>query len=88
MAQFDVAQGIKGEDPVGVNGAHFNRGYDTGLHYSWVDTTVVNGQTYYYAVVSYDRGYHEGIMDEILPGEPYDEYRNTIIPGLLPYRDS
>ena len=68
VAQFDIAEGIRGEDPVGVRGAHFNRGYDTGLQYSWVDSNVVNGQTYYYAVVSYDRGYHDGLINEILPG--------------------
>ncbi len=56
-AQFDVINGIKGTDPVGLpNGAHFILGNDTGLAHSWTDTNVVNGQTYYYAVVSYDAG--------------------------------
>jgi hypothetical protein len=82
VAQFDILEGIKGEDPIGVRGAHFNRGTDSGLQYSWVDTNVVNGQTYYYAVVSYDRGYHDGLRDEILPGAQYDVYRNSILPGL------
>lgn len=84
VAQFDIFEGIKGEDPVGVRGAHFYRGDDNGLQYSWVDSNVVNGQTYYYAVVSYDRGYHDGLYEEVLPGEQFDKYRNTIIPGLLP----
>ena len=57
LAQFDVKDGIKGTSPVGLpNGAHFYLGDDTGLAHSWTDTTVLNGQTYYYAVVSYDAG--------------------------------
>ncbi len=56
IAQFDLADSIKGPDPVGVNGAHFWRGDDTGLQYSFVDTDVKNGQRYYYALVSYDMG--------------------------------
>ncbi|GAB4179243.1 MAG: hypothetical protein Kow00108_15170 [Calditrichia bacterium] len=56
IAQFDLIDGIEGPDPVGVEGAHFFRGSETGLRHSFVDTNVVNGQTYYYAVVSYDQG--------------------------------
>lgn len=56
IAQFDLKDGIKGPDPVGINGAHFWRGDDTGLQYSYVDTDVKNGVTYYYACVSYDQG--------------------------------
>lgn len=56
IAQFDLKDGIKGPDPVGINGAHFWRGDDTGLQYSYVDTDVKNGVKYYYACVSYDMG--------------------------------
>ncbi|MBU1097606.1 MAG: hypothetical protein KKB34_14080 [Bacteroidetes bacterium] len=56
IAQFDLKDGIKGPDPVGVNGASFWRGNDTGLTHSFVDSNVVNGEKYYYAVVSYDMG--------------------------------
>jgi len=56
-AQFDLIDGIKGTDPVGLpNGAHFYLGNDSGLAHSWTDTNVVNGKTYYYAVVAYDAG--------------------------------
>ena len=34
----------------------FYLGDDTGLKHSFIDTDVVNGQTYYYAVVAYDSG--------------------------------
>lgn len=56
IAQFDLIDGIEGPDPVGVNGASFWRGNETGLQHSYVDSNVVNGQQYYYAVVSYDMG--------------------------------
>ena len=56
IAQFDLKNGIKGPDPVGVNGASFWRGGDTGLQHSYVDEDVDNGQKYYYALVSYDQG--------------------------------
>ncbi len=56
IAQFDLKNGIKGFHPVDVNGVKYYLGDDTGLRHSFTDTTVVNGVTYYYAVVSYDRG--------------------------------
>lgn len=56
LAQFDLNNGIKGSAPVPVRGIHFWLGDDTGLRHFWVDTTVQNGQVYYYAVTSYDRG--------------------------------
>lgn len=56
IAQFDLDNGISGPDPVGVNGASFWRGGDTGLQHSYVDEDVRNGQKYYYALVSYDQG--------------------------------
>jgi len=56
IAQFDVVDGISGPDPIGINGARFWRGSESGLQNSYVDTDVKNGETYYYAVVSYDKG--------------------------------
>jgi hypothetical protein len=56
IAQFDLKDGIKGPDPIGINGAHFWRGSDNGLQHSYIDTNVVNGQKYYYALVAYDQG--------------------------------
>lgn len=57
IAQFDLIDGVKGLHPVDVNGALFYLGDDTGLKHSFIDTTVQNGQTYYYAVAAYDRGF-------------------------------
>ena len=57
LAQFDLIDGVKGLHPVHVNGALFDLGKDSGLRHSFIDTTVQNGQAYYYAVVSYDQGF-------------------------------
>ncbi len=56
IAQFDLVDSIAGPDPVGINGAHFWRGNNTGLQHTYIDSTVTNGMRYYYAVVSYDMG--------------------------------
>lgn len=56
IVQFDLIDTIKGPDPIGINGAHFWRGNNTGLQHSFIDNNVVNGKTYYYACVSYDQG--------------------------------
>jgi hypothetical protein len=56
IAQFDLVDSIAGPDPVGINGAHFWRGDNTGLQHSYIDSTVSNGVRYYYAVCSYSKG--------------------------------
>jgi hypothetical protein len=66
IAQFDKIDGIVGLDSVGLDGAHFNLGTDSGLRHSFIDSTVQNGFTYYYAITSYDFGYPGG---EIIPTE-------------------
>lgn len=60
IAQFDLEDGIVGYDSLGFEGVHFYLGDDTGLQHSWVDSTVQNGFTYYYAITSYDFGYTPG----------------------------
>ena len=73
LAQYDLVDSIKGLHPIDVNGVKFNLGDDTGLRHSYVDTLVQNGQTYYYAVVSYDFGFITttvtGKLDGIAPSE-------------------
>ncbi len=56
IAQYDLKDGIQGLHPVDLQGAHFNLGTDSGLRHYFIDTDVKNGQTYYYAIVSYDQG--------------------------------
>ena len=73
IAQFDLKDGKKGLHPIDVNGVKFDMGDDTGLRHTFVDTDVQNGQTYYYAVVSYDYGFFttntNGVQDGIPPSE-------------------
>lgn len=56
LAQFDLKNDIRGFSRVDVNGIKFYLGDDTGIVHSFVDSNVVNGQLYYYAVTSFDRG--------------------------------
>jgi hypothetical protein len=56
IAQFDLDNNVSGFHPVDFNGVKYYLGNNSGLQHSWKDTTVINGLTYYYAVVSYDRG--------------------------------
>ena len=57
IAIFDKDNGIQGLHPVDVNGVKFDLGTDSGLRRTYVDTDVVNGKTYYYAVTGFDYGY-------------------------------
>ncbi|HYQ87036.1 MAG TPA: hypothetical protein VES59_07330 [Bacteroidota bacterium] len=57
IAQFDLADGVKGFHSILVNGAAFYLGDDRGLQHSFIDSNVQNGQTYYYAVSAYDQGF-------------------------------
>ncbi len=66
IAQFDLVDNYSGFDSVGVDGVHYYLGDNSGLQHSFVDSTVKNGFTYYYAIVSYDFGYPEG---DIIPAE-------------------
>ena len=63
LAQFDLKNGINGLHPVAVNGVQFNLGNDSGLKHSYIDRDVINGKTYYYALVPYDRGFVEKDAD-------------------------
>ncbi|MCI0495633.1 hypothetical protein L0Z72_11580, partial [candidate division KSB1 bacterium] len=53
IAQFDLANKIKGLDP---QYPHLQLGNDSGIRHSWTDTTVHNGVAYWYAVCAYDQG--------------------------------
>ena len=55
---YDIPDSLRGPHPVGFNGLQFDMGEDSGLKYSYVDSSdVINGQKYYYAVTAYDKGY-------------------------------
>ncbi|RPI02704.1 MAG: hypothetical protein EHM72_03500 [Calditrichaeota bacterium] len=59
VVQFDLNNEYSGYAPVSIKGIRFDLGTNTGLVHSWTDTTVVNGQKYYYAITSYDHGMPE-----------------------------
>lgn len=73
LATYDLVDGVSGLHPVSVNGAHYDLGEDSGLRHSYVDTSVVNGQTYYYAVVAYDQGYVDTSVTGSVEGIPPSE---------------
>jgi hypothetical protein len=56
LAQFDLDDQYFGLAAAPTQGVHFFLGLNTGLRHYWVDTTAVNGFTYFYAVTSYDHG--------------------------------
>ncbi|RQW03482.1 hypothetical protein EH223_09895 [candidate division KSB1 bacterium] len=60
MAQFDLENEYSSFHPVPTKGIKFHLGNNTGLVHTWTDSTVVNGQNYYYAVTAYDHGSAEG----------------------------
>lgn len=56
IVQFDLRNGISGFTQTNVEGVAYYLGGETGLTHIYRDTTVVNGQLYYYAVCAYDYG--------------------------------
>lgn len=72
IAQFDLINGIKGLFVPSAtlyeltSGAPFFLGSDNGIQNFYVDNDVINGRTYYYAVVAYDRG---DATKDIFPSE-------------------
>ncbi|HOC25995.1 MAG TPA: hypothetical protein PKJ13_11820, partial [bacterium] len=82
VAIYDLKDGLKGIHPIRLGselgadsdlGVSYNMGSDSGLRHNYTDTTVTNGRTYYYAVVSIDKGYHPSFYPSISDRE-----------GLLP----
>lgn len=78
LAQFDLKNGLSGLHPIDVSGIKFDLGEDTGLKHFYIDTDVTNGQTYYYAVVPYDRG----LIDTSATGE-ISGFSPTEAPGVI-----
>ena len=79
VAQFDLTDGLIGPHPITLGreggpesdlGIGMDMGSDTGLKHFWIDTTVTNGRTYYYAVVAYDRGYDQDFFERGLTDKP------------------
>lgn len=61
IAQFDLVDGRLGYSRLSVEGVQYWLGTDGGITHTWTDTTVTNGQQYYYAVCAYDYGFDTGV---------------------------
>jgi hypothetical protein len=93
-AKFDLKNNWKGYHsvPYQGRGIHYYLGDDVGLKHFFVDSNnVINGQTYYYAVVAYDHGDSIGIpptettkkinFDPITSKLTFDVNTVQVIPG-------
>ncbi len=65
IKQFDLVDGVRGYSRVAVDGVKFWLGSETGITHTWTDSTVTNGQQYYYAVCSYDFGSPLSVPDSL-----------------------
>ncbi|RJP61176.1 MAG: hypothetical protein C4539_20245 [Ignavibacteriales bacterium] len=80
IAQFDLVNNILGYTKTAVEGNAYFLGEDKGLTHTYKDTTVVNGQLYYYAVCAYDRGVDS---IEIYPSENAITVSQTLRGGTI-----
>lgn len=80
IAQYDLINGIAGFSTTTVEGVAYFLGEDTGIKHTFTDTTVVNGQRYFYAVVSYDRGVDSS---QIYPSENAITVSQTLRGGIV-----
>lgn len=94
LAQWDLVNDFSGLAPVEYDGrgVRYNLGANTGLVHEYVDSTVKNGITYYYAVVAYDHGTEElpptetqsVIQEDPLTGELlFDVNTVSVVPGPI-----
>lgn len=92
--RWDQVNDWKGYHPVSYQGrgVHYYLGDNTGLVHCFVDSNnVINGQTYYYAVVAYDHGDSLGIppsettkkisIDPVTSQFKFDQNTVQVIPG-------
>jgi hypothetical protein len=80
LAQFDLKNGISGYSTTTVAGIAYYLGGDTGIKHTFKDTSVENGQRYYYAVVAYDRGVDSS---QIYPSENAIAVSQTLRGGTI-----
>ncbi len=80
IAQFDLVDDYYGFSKTTVEGVAYFLGENTGLTHSWTDSSVVNGQLYYYALTAYDTG-TDSI--EIYPSENSISVSQTLRGGVI-----
>ena len=67
-ASFDLINSINQYHPASQNGQRIWMGSDNGITRIWEDNNLINGKTYYYAVVSYTHG--DALPSLPLPVDP------------------
>ncbi len=89
IAQFDLADGLTGPHPLqygqeqgAPQGYTYFTGKDTGLQHYYEDTKVINGRTYYYALVAYDKGFDLSFVDK---GIVTNRFLFPITPASTPF---
>ncbi|MCX6151197.1 MAG: hypothetical protein NTX22_11775 [Ignavibacteriales bacterium] len=80
LAQFDLVDGIVGYSKTTVEGVGYFFGDDNGITHTFKDTTVINGQRYFYAVTAFDMG---ADSIEIYPSENAIAVSQTLRGGIL-----
>lgn len=80
LAVYDLNNGILDYSPVAVEGVQFFLGTDSGVRHTFKDTTVTNGQRYFYAVTAYDRGIEQL---NVYPSESAISVNQTLRGGLI-----
>ncbi len=80
LAVFDLDDGILDYSQIAVEGLEFYLGGDSGIQHHFKDTTAVNGQRYFYAVTSYDKGIAQL---NIYPSESAISVNQTLRGGII-----
>ena len=85
IAQFDVIDDLRGYSRTSVEGLKYWLGSETGITHTWTDTTVTNGQLYYYAVTAYDYGSPPSEPDSLafFPSENSIPISRTLRGGVI-----
>lgn len=99
LAQFDLINEHEGFTRTTVEGVAYFLGSNTGLVHTYKDTTVKNGQRYFYAICAYDHGVDSVEIypsensitvsqtlrgGTILPKNVVEVYPNAPVPGYTP----
>lgn len=80
MAVYDLADGVLDYSTISVEGLQYYLGSDSGIKHIFKDTTVVNGQRYFYAVTAYDRGIE---AKNVYPSESSISVNQTLRGGII-----
>ncbi|HEY2955354.1 MAG TPA: hypothetical protein VGK89_08925 [Candidatus Eisenbacteria bacterium] len=81
---FDLADTVRGYSRKAVEGVQYYLGENSGITHTFTDTTVVDGQVYYYAVTAYDFGVDSPVDNlRVFPSENPITVTRTPRGGLI-----